>query len=154
MKLLTGHLVSTVVISAFTVILWGKNKSKPPVSMRAEEKLTPADAQRKLIGAADTFKTNQETLLTIDFHHCDPGWKELSVIEHEMISFLDGVLQDTIAKAIHNTQQTHPVGRVHGNVAISAHIKFIFKEEHLRAESHSYYPTSSKLRKSSWVWIT
>lgn len=45
MKLLTGHLVSTVVISAFTVILWGKNKSKPPVSMRAEEKLTPADAQ-------------------------------------------------------------------------------------------------------------
>lgn len=154
MKLLTGHLVSTVVISAFTVILWGKNKSKPPVSMRAEEKLTPADAQWKLIGAADTFKTNQETLLTIDFHHCDLGWKELSVIEREMISFLDGVLQDTIAKAIHNTQQTHPVGRVHGNVAISAHIKFIFKEEHLRAESLSYHPTSSKLRKSSWVWIT
>ena len=30
---------------AFTVILWGKNKNKPPVSMRAEEKLTPADAQ-------------------------------------------------------------------------------------------------------------
>lgn len=120
--------------------------------MRAEE-LTPADAQWKLICAADTFKTNQETLLTIDFDLCDLGLKELSVIEHEMISFLDGVLQDTIAKAIHNTQQTHPVGREHGNVAISAHIKFIFKEEHLRAESHSYYPTSSKLRKSPWVWI-
>lgn len=122
--------------------------------MRAEEKLTPADAQWKLICAADTFKTNQETLLTIDFDLCDLGLKEISVIEHEMISFLDGVLQDTIAKAIHNTQQTHPVGRVHGNVAISAHIKFIFKGKHLRAKSHSYYPASSKLSKSPWVWIT
>lgn len=45
MKLPTQHLVSIVVISAFTVVFWGKNKNKPPVSMRAEEKLTPADAQ-------------------------------------------------------------------------------------------------------------